>query len=143
MMTSLVFAGLCAAFVTLAVWHSFKSNGFSQTPNPSPMNANLDLTNHPGHADHDPTKDRNWIPLTSEAQAQAASRRALALIEEAQTLLYLAAQECCELQGWRIQWERIGKKADETKALWHKIHDGPRPTGHACFPKTLTGKVEA
>jgi len=60
----------------------------------------------------------------------AAAEKALRLIEQAQSLLYQAAQTACPLQGWCDQWKQIGDHADATKALWHKINQAPRPTGH-------------
>ena len=62
--------------------------------------------------------------------AQQAARKALELIEQAQTMLYQAAQTACPLQGWADQWTLIGDHADATKALWHRVNSAPRPTGH-------------
>lgn len=69
-------------------------------------------------------------PLTSSAR-----QRTLDLIEQAQTLLYQAAQASCELQGWVDEWETIGDHADATKALWHSINNAALPTGHDQDPK--------
>jgi hypothetical protein len=93
----------------------------------------IDYTNHPQSPDYDPTKDADGIPLTSAAQAAAARIKTLHLIQQAQTLLYAAAQTSCPLQGWVDQWEMIGNHADATKALWHSINNASRPTGHDEF----------
>lgn len=63
-------------------------------------------------------------------QAKAARDAALGFVEAAQRLLYQAAAVSCDLQGWADQWDAIGKYADATKALWHKLNDAPLPTGH-------------
>jgi hypothetical protein len=67
---------------------------------------------------------------STEAKAAAARLRVLRLIEQAQSLLYEAAQTACPLQGWVKPWERIGAHADATKALWHRVNDARRPVGH-------------
>ena len=92
-----------------------------------------DYQNHPGHADHDPSKDINWVPLTEAAQTEAARVKTLALIDQAQALLYEAAQTSSELRGWAKPWEKIGDNADAIKALWHKVNNAPRPIGHDRF----------
>lgn len=61
---------------------------------------------------------------------RTARERTLALIEQAQTLLYRAAQESCPLKGWADQWQEIGDHADATQRLWHRINDAPMPIGH-------------
>ena len=85
-------------------------------------------TTHP-HVDADGT------PLTSAAQAAKARKRTLRLIDQAQQLLYAAAQTSCDLQGWSYQWKLIGDHADATQALWRKINTAPHPTGHDQFPQ--------
>lgn len=64
------------------------------------------------------------------AKTLAARRAVLAKIEQAQTLLYEAAQAACPLQDWVDQWDAIGDHADATKALWHRVNNAPYPTGH-------------
>jgi hypothetical protein len=56
--------------------------------------------------------------------------RALNKIEQAQALLYEAAQITCPLQGFVKPWQRIGNHADATKALWHAVNNAPYPIGH-------------
>jgi hypothetical protein len=98
------------------------------------MNAlSPDYQNHPGHADYDPTKDIDFVPLTSKDQAAADREKALRKISQAQALLYEAAQLTCPLQGFLKPWEAIGDHADATKALWHRVNNAPRPTGHDEF----------
>lgn len=63
-------------------------------------------------------------------QAKAARDAALGYVEAAQRLLYQAASVSCDLQGWADHWGAIGKHADATKALWHRLNDAPLPTGH-------------
>ncbi len=65
----------------------------------------------------------------AKAKAMAAREHALHLIQQAQTLLYQAAQTTCPLLNFAKPWEKIGKHADATKALWHKVNDAPLPTG--------------
>lgn len=66
----------------------------------------------------------------SKAKALDARLAVLELIQEAQSLLYTAAQTASPLQGWLREWQRISDHADATKRLWHKINNAPRPTGH-------------
>lgn len=56
--------------------------------------------------------------------------RALNKIQQAQALLYEAAQITCPLHGFVKSWEKIGDHADATKALWHAVNNAPLPTGH-------------
>lgn len=95
--------------------------------------SDLDYINHPGHADHDPAKDAEWVPLTSKDQAQANRLRALQKIDEARALLSEAAQMTCPLQGFGKPWKWIGDHMDKTKALWHRVNNAPVPTGHDGF----------
>lgn len=69
-------------------------------------------------------------PHPSKAKALAARQRTLDLIQQAQSLLYEAAQTACPLQGWVKPWEHVGDHADATKALWHRVNSAPYPTGH-------------
>jgi hypothetical protein len=69
-------------------------------------------------------------PAPMSPRTKAAAEKTLALIQQAQSLLYEAAQTSCPLQGWCDEWEMIGDHADATKALWHKVNNAPRPTGH-------------
>lgn len=68
--------------------------------------------------------------VDSKARADKARLEVLALVNEAQSLLYTATQKACPLQGWTQEWEKIGAHADATKALWHALNNAPRPTGH-------------
>lgn len=56
--------------------------------------------------------------------------RALEKIEQARALMYEATQITCDLRGWSDLWHEIGDHADKTKALWHKVNNAPRPSGH-------------
>lgn len=64
----------------------------------------------------------------------AARQRTLDKIQQAQALLYEAAQASCDLQGWCKEWEAIGDLADATNALWHRCNNAPHPTGHDAEP---------
>ena len=64
------------------------------------------------------------------AKTKAARDATLGFVEAAQTLLYKAANESCDLQGWADEWQDTGDTADAVKALWHRLNDAPLPTGH-------------
>lgn len=66
----------------------------------------------------------------SQQKARDARKLALALIQQAQELLYNAAQTACPLKGWADQWTAIGDHADATKALWHRVSQAPHPLDH-------------
>lgn len=66
----------------------------------------------------------------SKAKADESRKLVLVLIERAQRLLNDAAETASPLQGWLREWQRISEHADATKALWHKINNAPKPTGH-------------
>ena len=71
-------------------------------------------------------------------RTSAARQRTLDLIQQAQDLLYQAAQCSCDLQGWCREWEAIGAHAEATKALWHKANNATPPTGHDADRTTKT-----
>ena len=71
-------------------------------------------------------------------RTSAARQRTLDLIQQAQDLLYQAAQCSSDLQGWYREWEAIGDHADATKALWHKANNATLPTGHDADPRATT-----
>lgn len=63
-------------------------------------------------------------PTLTHEQANKV-RAALDTIEEAQNLLYSAAQEICSVPGFAPEWNKLCKAGDAAKALWHHI-DGKR-----------------
>lgn len=77
-------------------------------------------------------QDNATTEKKAEGKARALAKRkaALSKIEQAQTLLYEAAQLTCPLHGFADQWTEIGDHADATKALWHRINNAAFPTGH-------------
>lgn len=67
---------------------------------------------------------------SNKEKALNARAKTLSLINQAQTLLYEAAQTASPLQGWCAEWEAIGDQADASKALWNRVFTAPYPTGH-------------
>ena len=65
-------------------------------------------------------------------KAEEHRRRVLAKIQAAQSLLLDASQLASPIQGhgWADAYTAIGKHYDLTKALWHRVNNLPRPTGH-------------
>jgi hypothetical protein len=63
----------------------------------------------------------------STPAALAARQKTLNLIQQAQTLLYQAAQTASPIVPWADQWTDIGDTADAVKALWHRVNGAPYP----------------
>lgn len=69
--------------------------------------------------------------------ALAARSRALAKIEQAQSLLSDAAQILCPVVPWGDgPWQWVGDQYDATKALWHRVNNAPMPERLDSEPRT-------
>lgn len=53
---------------------------------------------------------------------EAKIRNALALIQEAQTITYSAAQQLCSFPHPNI-WNKVCRQGDALKALWHQVEN--------------------
>lgn len=70
---------------------------------------------------------------TGKQQAEINRAKALNHIAQAQAHLSEAAQLTCPLRGFLNPWQWIGNHMEKTNALWHRVNNAPRPTGHDEF----------
>jgi hypothetical protein len=59
---------------------------------------------------------------TSSRTAEERVRMALALIEEAQSLINCAAQELCDVRGMCPEWEGSRRVHDTIKLYWQRVN---------------------
>lgn len=59
----------------------------------------IDNLNHPGHPDHDPSKDLNWNVKGSPEHGAALKASAITKLNQAAELIRAAREDLCNLEG--------------------------------------------